>query len=350
MGILSFRKTVIAAALASLMLASCGDPAPKVSLDAVKTMVANHQYAEAEQALTAFEAQTGGTPRSHRMMIEALLGLGNGFAAEVYLKKLGAGDISDSERKTLLAHSLIVRDRPFDAIMVLTEQLPKSAWSSETYRIAIWAHRAYDQVERASLLLEEGLASFPKNSQLLALRSRNLLDDNDIDEANNYAVQALQTDPRNFEARLISAEIALRQSRLDDALRHYRAANSAFPNDPLPLVNIAGILIDKGRLAEAKPVLAKALTEHRSFPLLVFQQARVEVLERDYLAAQRTLNSAWSSLETYVPAQILSARVSVALGNRATAEAMLARASQDPRFAEEIANLRTEFGMPASGL
>lgn len=350
MGIPSFRKTATAAVLASLMLAGCGDSNPPVNLDAVKKMVANHQYAEAEQALTAFEAQTGGTPRSHRMMIDTLLGLGNGFAAEVYLKKLGTGAISVSERKTLLAHSLIVRDRPFDAITVLTEQLPKTAWTSETYRIAIWAHRAYEQADRAKALLEEGLAAFPRNSQLLALRSRNLLDDNDIDGANTYAAQALQADPRNFEARLISAEIALRQARLDDALLHYRAAHSAFPNDPLPLVNIVGILIDQGRLAEAKPVLAKALAEHRGFPLLVFQQARVELLNRDYLAAQRTLDSAWGSLETYVPAQILSARVSVALGNRATAEAMLARASQDPRFAAEIANLRAEFGMSASGL
>jgi predicted Zn-dependent protease len=350
MSIFPFRLAVIAGVSASLALAACGERAPNVDLDAVKAMVANHQYRKAEQQLAAFEAVTGGTPRSHRLMIDTLLGLGDGFAAEVYLNKLSSKDITDSDRKTLLAHSLIVRDRPFDAIEVLTEQLPKARWTSETYRIAIWAHRAYDQVDAANQQLAEGLAAFPRNGQLLALQSRNMLDNNDVEGANEFAARALESDPRNFEARLISAEIALRQARIDDALLHYRAANSAFPDEPLPLVNIVGILIDQGRLAEAKPVLTKALAANRDYPLLVFQQARLEALNQDYLAAQRTLNSAWGNLENYVPAQILSARVSVKLGNRATAESMLDRASQDPRFADEISKLRAEFGLQAAGL
>lgn len=350
MGIFRFRMGLVAAASVSLALAACGERAPSVDLDAVKAMIVNHQYRRAEQQLAAFEAETGGTARSHRLMIDTLLGLGDGFAAEVYLKKLSDQDITDSERKTLLAHSLIVRDRSFDAIELLTEQLPKARWTSETYRIAIWAHRAYDQVDAANQLLAEGLAAFPRNSQLLALQSRNMLDSNDVDGANELAARALEFDPRNFEARLISGEISLRQARIDDALLHYRAANSAFPDEPLPLVNIVGILIDKGKLAEAKPVLAKGLAANPGYPLLIFQQARLEHLNQDYLAAQRTLDSAWGNLENYVPAQILSARVSIKLGNRATAESMLARASQDPRFAEEIAQLRAEFGLPAAGL
>lgn len=343
---LTLRRAVIAAVLPLLMLAGCGDRTPKVNLEAVKKLVANHQYTEAQQSLAAFEVQTGGTARSDRMMIDTQLGLGDGFTAEVYLKKLGERDISVSERKTLLAHSLVVRDRPFDAITVLTEQLPKSAWTSETYRIAIWALRSYDRRDSANSLLAEGLSIFPRNAQLLALEARNRLDVEDLDGASANAGLALKANPRNFEAHLISAEVALRQNRADDALRHYRAAHAAFPNDPLPMVNIAGILIDQGRLAEAGPVVTKGLNYHPGLPLLMFQQARIYVQKKDFLAAQRSLNSAWHALETYVPAQILSARVSIALGNRATAEAMLTRAAQDPRFTGDIAALRTEFNIP----
>lgn len=340
------RANMAAMSLAlAILLSACGSRETTVDLNRVKTLVAQHEYIGARDALSAYEAATGGNAASHRMMVDVLLGLGDGFAAEVYLKKLGPKDIGDAERQTLLAHSLIVRDRPFNAIRLLNDTLPKSAWTSETYRIAIWAHRAYERMEASEALLAEGLVAFPTSGQLLALDSRRLLDANDLEASHEQATRALSSDPNNFEARLVLAEYGLRQGNLASALEHYRAAEKIFPNQPLPKVNIIGILIDQNALPEAKARLAKARKEHPGFPLLAFQQARIQVLERDYLAAQRELNAAWGNLESYVPAQLLSARVSIALGNRDTAAVMLDRAAKDPRFAAEIEGMRKEFDL-----
>lgn len=353
----NLSKSGIAAAVALLCLSACANRAAPVDLNAVQGLVANHQYVRATQLLRAFEQGSGGSTQSHRLMIDAQLGLGDGFMAEFYLRKLAQGDIAEVDRKTLLAHSYILRDRSFDAITLLTNQLPKSQWHSETYRIAIWALRnvgrsdseQFLQAEEPAAfpsiqqLLVEGLAAFPSDAQLLALDARTRLDSDDVEGASGQAGMALAVDPRNFEANLVMAEIALRQNRADDALRHYRAAHTAFPNDPLPKVNIAGILIDQGRLAEARQVVTDGLASHRGLPMLMFQRARIEAQQEDFMAAHRTLNSVWAALENHVPAQILSARVSIGLGHRATAEAMLTRAARDPRFAGDIANLRAEL-------
>jgi predicted Zn-dependent protease len=335
-------KAALRAIALALALAGCGESAPMVSLDRVTEQVRAHQYDRAAKALADYEAATGGSPRSHRLMVETLLGLGDGFAAEVYIKKLQDTDLSKADRQTLLAHSLIVRDRPFDAITLLLESLPRTQWTGETFRIAIWACRAYERFEDADLLLQQGLLAFPKNSQLLALRARQLLDADDVEAASAVAVQALQSDKRNFEALLMSGELALRQGQLDQALKHYRQTQAFFPNHPLPKVNIAGILIDQGKLADAESELTKSLKDHPGSELLVFQQARIDHAKGNHLAAQRALNAAWTRLETYAPAQILSARVSLALGHRATAEAMLQRAANDQRFGAEIESIRKE--------
>lgn len=334
-------KLVVALA-ALFAMSGCDERSPTIDLGRVKTLVAKHEYEKARSALAEFEAQTGGSPQSTRLMIASLLGLGDGFAAAVYIDKLGANDISDTERKTLLAHSLIVRDRPFDAITLLTEQLPRTAWTSETYRIAVWANRAYERTEDSDVLLAEGLKAFPQSGPLLALQSRRLLDAGNVDGAAEQAERALSLDAGNFEALLVLAETALRRGDLDRSLAFYRRAVRQFPNQPLPKVNIVGILIDQQNLVQAKVELRKARADHPGFPLLQFQQARIYFLDKDFLAAQRELNAAWVSLESYVPAQILSAQVSIAMGNRDTAAAMLERAGQDSRFAGEIEMLRAK--------
>lgn len=68
------------------------------------------------------------------------------------------------------------------------------------------------------------------------------------------------------EAHLGLADLARWDGRLDEAARHYRAVADGWPHEPAGYVGLARVALDRGRPADARPLLERALALDPSDP------------------------------------------------------------------------------------
>lgn len=329
----SLRQGILAASIA-IALAGCSDDQSRTFTDA-QAAFSEHSYHDARLMLLE-RVDAGDQSGEVRLLLaQTMLELGDGYGAERYIDQLNDGEISPQERAELKAHSLIVKGKPRLALKYLEQEIDPSFKSAGLYQMRIWALSETGELAKDTSILVEALGAYPESADIHALAGRYYQSTEEWEYAAEGVRRALQYDPNHYEAQLLAGELAIRRGDLDQALATYQSISEKYPGHAVPMVNVAGLQLDMGKVKEAQQTIRQALDLHPGFDLLNFQKARLEFVQGKFPTAARTLDGLAMRIEDYTPALILSSRVALKLGNRELATVQLLRASRDEQFTEE---------------
>jgi len=100
--------------------------------------------------------------------------------------------------------------------------------------------------------------SAAQRQRLLRLRGRLARREGDLDEARGFFAQALRSDPLDGDALLLLADVSRQQGDLDTAVLEYERAARLPGYEARALVRHAQLEVERGRYAEAVPLLEAA--------------------------------------------------------------------------------------------
>ncbi len=321
--------------LALAALGGC-DGAPPADLAAIDQATADHRYHAARRDLLAIRKAEGPDPATARRLAQLALALGEGLTAERYLDELRSSTGEDADWITMRAHSLILQGQPRRAADWIAgfDGLPPAngahAW------LQVWAAMEEGQRDVAQELVTKALITYPQSADLHAKAGRLMAWQGDWDAVDAHVTAALQAAPDHYEALLLQGESRIARGDLNGAIVPYRTAAKAYPDFAVPSANVAGLLLDLGRLDEAEQVLFPAIASHPEFPLLRFTSARLDALRKRWPAALATLRGIPSQFKRdFAPATLLEGEAEAALGNYGMARVLYTSVASQPQMRDQ---------------
>lgn len=311
-------------------------PAPS-SAD-VEAALEDNRFLDAKSALLAIRETEGASLSNSKMLAQVMLELGDGYTAERYLT--ATEDSSDAEWTVLRAHAAILQGRARQARQILNDFRGPPPADGRFDWLLVWAAMEEDEIGEAEALVDAALRQYPRSAPLHAKAARLCVWRDNWDAARRHADEALEYDPTNYEALLVRGESEIHAGDLDEALNTYETAAEQYPDFAVPSANVAGLLLDLGRLDEAERVLNAAFQSHPQFSLLRFHAARLSALRGQWANARQTVQAIPLEWKRDFPAAtLLEGEIESALGNYAMARTLYARLADDPRYAQQVAEL-----------
>jgi tetratricopeptide (TPR) repeat protein len=138
----------------------------------------------------------------------------------------------------------------------------------------------------AKPLLKNLIEKNPTNSEYHRIMGQILSDEGDQEEAINCLIDSLRWDSKNGYALLMMGNIFAKfKNDVPTAIKYYDQALIANPNDYITISNIGAILMQQGKLEEAKNYLWQALKINNKYPNTHFELGMIAEMEADLLSA-----------------------------------------------------------------
>lgn len=250
-----------------------------------------------------------------------MLELGDGDSALTALAKLPA-DFEDI--KALNAQALILKGRGNDALALYRDVEP-STFTPQDWRMVIWAKYTNKAYEEGYKDVKTALKKNPDNSDILSLAGIYHLEKGNNSLALQFAAKSLKFDDKNYDALDLGGKASLRINKIDQAQAYYERGATAFPDNPIPAINLAGIAMDKNDLDSAKTYLESAERLNASLPLTKFIKARYLNMTGENVAAKEILQDSNTGLDNFGPAVFLAGKIAFELGEMSVARSRLNR-------------------------
>lgn len=323
MAFFSIKKLIIVS-VAAAMLSACSSGADD-NMGNAQSAFEQNSYQKARIFLLNELKKDPNNIEANALYARVMLGMADGDSAQAAINKLpdGFDDI-----RAMKAHALILKGQSSE-VLNLYQNIDSADYSKQDWRMIIWAKLEFNELDDAYADIQTALKLHPNNSEILSHTANYHLLKADNPSALNFADKAIEKDSNNFEAYSVAGRASLRMSKIDEAAEYYRRADEAFPDNPLPALNLAGIAMDKNDLNTAKPYVEKALRLNGSLPLTKFIEARFAHASGDYESAKDILQDAKSGLSNFGPAIFLSGKVAFDMGEYEVAAARLRRAVSD---------------------
>lgn len=339
-------KHSLPALLILTALGGCGSAA-STDLAEVDQALAQHRFADARNQLLAIREDDKSSIETNRRLALLELEIGDGYAAERYLDEWRRATGETPEWVTQRARSLILQGKARSARDFLESAEPAEAEAPRRAWLKVWATMEEGNNARALDEVMVALSQYPQSADLNARAGRLMALQGDREAANRYLTAALAVAPQHYEALLLQGEGRIAAGDLEGALESYRIAAKGYPDFAVPHANVAGLLIDLGRLQEAEQALKPALARYPGFPLLKFTAARLQAANKRWAQARTILQAMPTQFKRDVPAAILlEADAEAALGNQAMAQSLYASIANRPGLENVVAE-RMSAGPPA---
>lgn len=312
--------------------------APPVDVKQIGQAIEDKRFQAARDGLLELREFEGSSRETSILLAKVWIDLGDGYTAERYLSEFR--DPSNTDWAIQYVRALILQGRSLRAGDFLEEFAGVPPQDGTFDWLKVWIAMEEGQVEKAEELVDRALVSHPRSAPLHAKAARLCVWRNNWEAARRHADEALENDPDNYEAQLILGESQIAQGDQEAALATYQRVSAQYPDYAIPRANKAGLLLDLGRLDEAQAELNSALQSHPQFALLLFNLARLQTLQGNSGQAQGTMQSISSKWKRSFPAaRLLEAEIEAALGNHSIARTIYAQIGDDPRLAEQVAEL-----------
>lgn len=308
-------KTLFPLAIA-LALAGCGD-SPEARLERAAKAFAAHDYRAAQIDLAAALQEQPDNQKLLELAARNYLAQGDGVAAQGALDKLR---MRPADFALLAGEAALLRGQPKEALQALDGRK-----DSEAFRLRALVAVALDDPKGAETAFAAGASAPGAKARLFADHARFRLAQADLAGAAALSRQAIGADPRQLDALLVGAEVAVANGDLAAALKQYDRAAAAYPGNLAALAGKAGVLGDLGRKAELAELVDKVAKSAGGDPRVAYLQARVAADANDWRKVRDLLQPLESSLEGRDDAQVLYAQAQLALG-----QAELARSRLEP--------------------
>lgn len=219
---------------------------------------------------------------------------GDFAAAEAVLREMNAANPDSVEAKLTLASFLGQRDEQA-AIDVLKQFIADAPMASSELRFALGeAYLRGKSLDEASQQFQDIVASSSSATQVMTARNqlaRIALRQNRNDEAAAIVAEVLAGDPRNMDALLARAAIALAANRTDDAIIDLRTVWQDHPDSDQTLVLMAQAYMQNSAGDLAERSLREALKINPLNERAALGYARMQLARQDYAGALKVLET-----------------------------------------------------------
>ncbi len=253
----------------TMVLTACGQSAPEKLAQAQESFERNDFVAARLGLISALQDEP-----DNQIMLELLfktqLALGDGEGAAASIARLRSAN-GNAELPELKAEADILRGRYENALAAVAERESAAAW-----RLRAMANIGLGNAVAAREAFQNGMNSTGTKAPLYASFARfELVAGGSPAEVQKLIKLALAEDPENLDGWLVSAQLAVRQGRLQGALQNYdRVLKVSSVNSAAKLGKV-GVLGDLGKLAEAETLLNDVAVEQPDDLRVIYLQARL---------------------------------------------------------------------------
>ncbi|AOF83513.1 putative PEP-CTERM system TPR-repeat lipoprotein [Methyloversatilis sp. RAC08] len=249
---------------------------------------------------------------AHLLMGRAGLRKGDFAAAEVALREAQRRGASRAEYVVPLANVLLAIGQQKELLETLQPADLPPGIRYELLLLRARAHQETSQYAQAIAVINEARALNPNAAAAPALHSRMALEAGRADEAATLAEQATNLGPADTDAWAARAAVAYATSQLQVALEHYDRALKLAPDNREALLGRSSVLMDLGRMPEAKISLLALSKADEKEPRSAYLRAVIADLEGDREGARKLLGEVVGLIDP-LPRSALSSRSHLAL-------------------------------------
>lgn len=239
-----------------------------------------------------------------RQLAESYLKLSDGVGAEAEIRRAMADGLPPARGLHILAHALLLQDKPAAALAVGTVPGMTRADAVYAARIRGRAQMALDDQDAAAAEFNRALALAADDSLVWSDIGRFRMLTGDMAGASAAADKAIGIDARNIEALILKGELVRGQYGLVGALPWFDRVLTIDPQNVPAMIEAAATLGDMGRtrdmLAMSRRVLAVDSRNAQAF----FLQATLAARAGNYQLARRLMQRVGDKLD-HLPAVIL---------------------------------------------
>jgi tetratricopeptide (TPR) repeat protein len=295
-------KNALYSPLAALLLtlAACAD-SPAESFAKAQKEFAAHDYGAARIHLANALSAEPGNRAMLLLKAQTLIALGDGEGAGSALAQLVGKGPASGQLAELSAEAALLRGAPETAVQLLS-----AVETAEADRLRAMAAIQKGDVPLAAKHFEQGLTR-GGNARLFADYARFRLMAGDLPGASEMVGKAAKLAPEGIDTLLVSGEIAVRRGDLGTALGFYDKAQRLYPASIAALVGKAAMLGDLGRYDEMKPLVDKAALAAPKDPGVVFLQAKLAVVNKDWNKVRELVQPLETTLQPLSPIRLLYA-------------------------------------------
>ena len=270
--------------------------------------------------LTQQLASDPGNVQLRMRLAQTQLLIGDGVGAEATLKELPAPQRESGQGAALMGHALLLQRRVEEALAWSAKagpDEPLGAW------VEVGALLAEGREDEAMARITAALAAHPTDAPLLALRGEIALAQRAIGAAQSFADRALKADPDALAALVLAGRLAVLRDDLEAAERHYTRAARRNGGAIAPLLGLAAVQADRGKVEEARVTLKQLRQIAPTHPIGVFLDAKLAFVTGDLDEANRLMQQGEGDLRGVPAAQLLSGEIAHLRGNNEAAIATL---------------------------
>ena len=290
---------------------------------------------------------------THRIAYDQLTGvyfqLGRSDDAIKLLQDTQAKMPNDPHPSFLLSDLYAVRNQPAEARKVLTDLKAKPEFAKNKDLAAKLAINFMpDNPDRSRAEIDQILKEDPGNPRILLLRGQLEAQLGQYDQArqtlSDLNVVNSPYPPVNAIAQYLLGSIAVKTNQADAAIEHYQKALTINPNDLLSRTALAGVLLSKGRITDARLEIDKATQINQNFPTTRLTRAAIDRAEKRYAESEKELNALVKEQPSNPEIHVQLAQTYLAQGRTADAERSLLRVLElQPNSFERLQQITTFY-------
>ncbi|HKX78679.1 MAG TPA: tetratricopeptide repeat protein [Novosphingobium sp.] len=317
------------ALMAATMLAGC-EPSAQERFDLGSAAFAAHDYATARFDLVSVLQEQPSNVSAMDMLARSYLALGDPRAAVGMLDRMQAAGKPPADLALMYGEADVMLGN-FDAVLTrMHDRREADAW-----RIAALAHIGKGDAEAAQAAFTAGLGASGPKGRLHADYAVYLLGKAEPVQARKFAARSVASPEKPLSGYLVTADIARMDGKLDQALKWYDKALSAYPGNRVALLAKIDILWRQDTIEAIRPLVADALRASPDDADFVYLDARLAAEDGAWAKVRERLQPREIEIKDYPEANLLYARALLKTGQPEQARVLLlSQLLRDPESRE----------------
>ena len=311
------KKHQLAAAAALLLgAAACSNAPTGSSEDAYKRGLAALEGGQPRTARIEFLNAIKASPNDGRIRLaqaRTYLLLGDGVSAEAELGRARGLRVPAADTHHLMAHALLLQNRPEDAVAEAAKA--PAAHAAYSARVRGRAYLALADTAKAGAAFDEAIKAGPNDSLVWTDVARFRRATSDLAGAAAAADRAVQLDPKNIDALALRGELTRSQYGLAAAIPWFDRALQIDPEHVPTLVERAATLGDLGRMKEMLAETRKILKLAPNHPVAYYLQAMLAARAKKFDLARSLYQRTGGALDDKPAGMLLASAIDFETGN-----------------------------------
>ena len=287
------------------------------------------------------------------LLADIYLDSGDALSAEKELRKALALGMKPQEIWPQLGKAMLMQGQ-FEKLLLEMPADPASANQTELMLLRANAELSMSNTKKAQELFELVLKKSPDRNEALLGMARIASVSQQIATATDLIEKALAKSPGDIDCLRFKGDLLRMQGKNDAARAVYSQILALQPDNAQAHIDIANLLIQAGKFADAKVALDAARKMLPNSLLVLYTQALLDFRESKFKPALDGLQLVLRAAPEYMPGTLLMGAVQLALGSNQLAEQYLQKfLSANPKHiyaSKLLASIALKNGKPETAI